>query len=127
MSGLQMSKGESAVLEVPKETKEFDAFELITQQSFLEQIRYENVDMAKAKRVDDNLELSAVESKEPVVAAGTGAKLDTKDTSKKAEKKKESDKMKPAKGFGKTKRAIEDSKTKRGDTVKEGTGGSRNA
>jgi hypothetical protein len=132
-SGLQMAMDESAVLEAAApmmETKEFDAFELITQESFREQIRYENVDMAKARRVDETLELSTDESsKEPAMAARTEVKLDTKSsTSKKAEKKRQNDKMKPATGFGKTKRAIgsqeresfgkdkENSKTLRGGT-----------
>jgi hypothetical protein len=105
-SGLQMAKGGSTVLEAPMETKEFDAFELITQQSFQEQIRYDNVDMAKAKRADENLELSAVESKWAAMAAGAEVKLDTKDTSKKAEKKKQNNKTKPATGFGKAKPAL---------------------
>jgi hypothetical protein len=104
-SGLQMTKGESTVVEAPMETKDFDALELITQQSFLEQIRYENTDMAKARRTDEDLELFTVESKEPAMVAGTEVKLDTKVNSKKAEKK-QKDKMKPAIGFGKTKPAI---------------------
>ena len=96
------TQNKSTVVAAPMETKDFDALDLITQQSFLEQIRDESVDMMKAKRADENLELSAVESKGVAMAAGRRAKLDTQVTSKKA--KNQNDKTKP--GFGKTKRAI---------------------
>jgi hypothetical protein len=53
----------STVVAAPMETKDFDALEHITQQSFLEQIRDESVDMAKAKHADENLELPVSTSK----------------------------------------------------------------
>jgi hypothetical protein len=57
------------------------------QQSFLEQIRDESMDMLKGKRVDENLELSTIEGKEPAMVAGTGAKVDTKVTPKRLKRR----------------------------------------
>jgi hypothetical protein len=45
----------TVVVAATMETKDFDALELITQQSFLEQTRDESLDMLKAKRADENL------------------------------------------------------------------------